>query len=81
MIIITEKYRVLAQNDFILKGQCKRCGACCLRLNCQYLEFETLNDTKQAVCKIYNKRPVWCAIWPQIDDTLPDKCGFYWEKI
>ena len=81
MLIITEKYKIVAQDEYFLRGQCKRCGACCLRLKCPHLIFETVNDQRQAVCTIYTKRPVWCAIWPQIDDKLPPSCGFRWEKM
>ena len=81
MILITERYQIVSQNNHILKGECNRCGACCERLKCEHLKHETLDYVPRAVCSIYNKRPVWCAIWPQIDDDLPHGCGFHWEKM
>ena len=81
MLLVTEKYEIVAQDDLFLKGRCKRCGECCLRLKCKYLEFETLDGNRRAVCTIYMKRPVGCALWPMKDDKLPPSCGFYWEKI
>lgn len=61
-----------------LAGDCNRCGQCCEAVDCRFLEFEMFDDERRAVCKIYSTRPVWCALWPEPDDKIPDDCGFQW---
>lgn len=82
MLLVSEVgFKIVAQDDLFLKGKCKRCGQCCAIQQCEYLKYETVNKIKQAVCMIYHKRPVGCALWPMKEDRLPEGCGFWWEKI
>ena len=66
---------------YIRKGQCVRCGKCCLNENCEYLELGELST-----CKIYNndKRPDKCRTFPQAPPITIDSCGYYfldtWEN-
>jgi Fe-S-cluster containining protein len=57
-----------------LKGECKRCGQCCP--GCEHVSFD---EKKQAVCRIYLERPMWCAMYPTPDQKLYPNCGFHWE--
>ena len=63
-----------------LFGQCNRCGECCKRLKCEHLIMETLDDEPFARCSIYNNRPLRCFMWPDLEDAIPDQCGFSWNK-
>lgn len=73
----------------IRKGQCNRCGQCCIgktysepRIDCPNLEFKE----GKAFCKIYEDRPESCRDFPTSAEELtgfsiPIKnCGFYFEK-
>ena len=60
---------------YIRKGECLRCGWCCIQENCEYLEWD--GDT--AICKIYNDpdRPEKCKLFPEMPPILNPRCG-YW---
>ena len=66
---------------YIRKGQCNRCGICCLTEDCEYLEMN-----KIATCKIYNdnERQDKCKTFPQAPPITIDECGYYfldtWEN-
>ena len=83
MLIIDDDFRIIAHDDLFLKGECKRCGKCCyeVKKDCEHLRFETLDGKRRAVCSIYMKRPIGCALYPMKDDKLPEGCGFHWEKM
>jgi len=64
-----------------LKGECKRCGACCLNENCEH--FEMVGNL--ANCKIHDDsdRPLKCKLFPEMPPIMFKTCGFYfvdtWE--
>lgn len=64
--------RITAVNGKRLIGECQRCGWCCRNAHCEYLKMETLNGKVNAVCIIYNRRPIACALWPLPDEV--DDC-------
>lgn len=64
---------------YIRKGQCNRCGACCIIEDppCPHLKW----NGKIAICNIYNNpnRPLRCKLFPE-SPPIPsqfDKCGYY----
>ena len=66
-------------------GDCKRCGACCqLLLRCPY----GVDCAEGAGCKIYERRPINCRIFPLNNSDLSDRdlmapdqpCGFHFEE-
>jgi len=60
---------------YIRKGECRRCGACCLNENCQYLKF----TNGKATCLIHNSkyRPNKCKTFPQLPPIIFKTCGYY----
>jgi len=61
----------------IRKGQCNRCGECCVlridketgkKIYCEHFEFR---DGK-GFCKIYEDRPKNCRIFPVISKGYPE---------
>jgi len=79
------RFKILGADGNKLNGSCARCGACCETIECQHLSFEYVGEVhgkyrRQAVCGIYQKRPMRCFLWPLPDDDLPQSCGFHWEK-
>jgi len=63
------------------RGECNRCGWCCLYHSCPLVYFD---EEKNAVCSIYNNRPKRCKVFPEAPPILNPDCGFYfvdtWEN-
>ena len=65
-----------------IKGECSRCGKCCMRGVCQSLDFESLNGKKVAKCTSQWSKPWLCKIYPMNPyEELWDTCTYKWEKI
>jgi len=74
----------VAERKAARRGECARCGACCQLLHrCPWaLDCEGL-----AGCRIYEKRPVNCHVFPldgrdlaERDLVIPERpCGFHFE--
>lgn len=89
-VVNTAERRLIRQGGKVLKGACHRCGKCC-QINpvfpkkakqgqCKYLDWEKTGDRgTRAVCLLDTRKPMGCALWPEIDDKIPAECGFYWE--
>ena len=85
------EHRIMEQGDKVLCGYCCQCGACCIGTHVPYpkegggckrlLPHGTAEDgsTEKFICKVYRIRPVGCALWPEIDDKLPESCTYYWK--
>ena len=60
---------------YIRRGECSRCGWCCLKEDCEHLAWN--GDT--ATCKIYGdpSRPEKCELFPEMPPILNPRCG-YW---
>lgn len=80
-------------DTWIIEGYCSRCGQCCINPiynpgyndengRCTHLKYETLNGKVNYVCKIYEHRPVCCAIWPrELQDLIEnDQCTYKMVK-
>lgn len=87
MLVVVEwnhpTFQILGVGGDRLLGTCRRCGKCCENLNCEHLKYERVGKVhgeahEQAVCKIYNKRPIGCFMWPLPTTDIPDGCGFSW---
>jgi Fe-S-cluster containining protein len=74
------EFRIVSIDGQRLLGGCHRCGACCERAGCAHLSFELFNGQRRAVCEIYSHRPVGCALWPDLEDVIPEGCGYAWAK-
>lgn len=72
----TATWRIIDADGTPLLGECLRCGKCCEAIGCPELIYESHEYRIEAVCKIYNRRPFWCAVWPKPTDSIPDGCGF-----
>ncbi len=68
------------------QGECRRCGVCCkLLVNCIML---TQDDEGNYICKIHNRKPSNCNLFPidekdlkDRDTILPDvPCGYTFFK-
>ena len=85
---------IVSQQGRILKGECSKCGKCCLstgvpypdedNLRCRHLREKSDGDGMQIyICDIYSIRPVGCAFWPEIIDfennQVPEECTLYFE--
>ena len=81
LIVDAEKKRILMVGNSILRGSCKRCGACCLKTGCDKLGKEVMDGVEQYVCKEYFERPYRCWIWPMPEDPKLEGCGFWYEPI
>ncbi len=61
------------------KGDCERCGCCCL------LNKSWCFDFKDNKCQIYERQPFFCRIFP-IDQKdkeasgVSEECGYWWES-
>ena len=57
------------------KGKCKRCGKCCQKANCKFLEFD---DRGKACCPIHKYRPLQCRKYPRSKKELftHPVCGY-----
>lgn len=62
---------------YIRRGQCNRCGYCCLGGDkdepCEHLSW----DNELAVCAIYGNHPDACKSFPDNPPILTDRCGYY----
>lgn len=55
------------------RGNCKRCGACCIEEGCDWLEWR---DGKKAFCPIHDKRPERCRNFPAAPPIVYATCGY-----
>ncbi|GAI99615.1 unnamed protein product [marine sediment metagenome] len=68
---------------YVRRGDCERCGACCLVEECEHL---SINDEGLATCLIYNDadRPLKCKLYPANPPLNFETCGYYfidlWEN-
>jgi Fe-S-cluster containining protein len=86
-----DNYVLLEIEGHVLTGECNRCGACCMYNapfpdpfqdgRCKHLISDEVNAAGEPIfrCEIYNKRPVGCALWPDLDDPVPSVCGLAWQ--
>lgn len=67
----------LTDMRYLRKGNCKRCGFCCLgggkNKPCTDLGW----SGEMAICKIYGDHPSACKSFPDAPPILTDKCGYY----
>ena len=66
-----------------LRGECKRCGACCVQEECE--QFSPAKGRKKASCLIHEKgKPEKCLLFPELPPIAFPRCGFYfydkWES-
>jgi hypothetical protein len=71
LIVDAEKQRILMVGNLVLRGQCKRCGACCPN------ECEKKRD---GFCEGYYERPYKCWLYPMPCD-VKEGCGFRYEDV
>jgi hypothetical protein len=66
----------LPKPRYVRKGQCNRCGKCCLNEDCDHLEWL---ENGKANCKIFGKkeRPLRCGWFPQLPPIIIEGCGYY----
>ena len=81
LIVDAEKKRILMVGNLVLRGQCKRCGACCAAGKCEHLGKEIADGVERYVCKEYFERPYRCWIFPMPEDPKHETCGFRYEPI
>jgi hypothetical protein len=57
------------------RGECIRCGKCCLNEDCDYYT----HDGEKATCLIFGKdeRPMRCIWHPQLPPIIIEGCGYY----
>ena len=64
------------------RGECKRCGKCCIGENCEYLKIEN----GLAICVIHDdgNRPEKCKIFPALPPIVFKSCSYVfldkWEN-
>ena len=60
------------------RGECARCGACCMFLfKCPFLKFVEGNPNS-ATCKAYPFRPPQCRKYPRTrSEQIHHPCGYY----
>jgi hypothetical protein len=84
-----DRAAIVRQDGKILVGDCNRCGECCKVSPpypgedgaCIYLVKDQLVDGELVYrCDVYFKRPFGCALWPEVDDELPEECSLSWEE-
>jgi len=69
-----------------LKGECRKCGACCDPMACGHLKSEKFTNEEgitsdQRVCDIAWCKPGRCLLYPfDPYDKLNESCGFTWEQ-
>ena len=91
---VTESVTLENGEQWILKGECNRCGQCCEEVNmfieefktdcgkCNKLFYETVDGKRVSACSILWSRPAGCLIYSRDPyEALPEKCSFEWEKI
>ena len=61
------------------KGKCKRCGACCQKANCKFLEFDY---NGKAYCPVRKYRPLQCRKYPRTKKELftHKTCGYKFRR-
>ena len=59
-------------------GNCKRCGQCCLTVNCDHFEMGEV-----ATCKIHDSpdKPSDCELFPEAPPIMIKGCGYYFLDI
>jgi len=68
------------EQRYLRKGQCNRCGKCCIEENCEC--FEIVDGI--GICKIYDKpnRSEKCKLFPANPPIIFEECGYYFvDKI
>ena len=57
------------------RGQCNRCGVCCIKEDCEYLKIEN----EKATCLVFDKpeRRSYCKDWPEAPPIIYKTCGYY----
>lgn len=76
---------LVAERIAARRGECGRCGACCQLLHRCPWAIEC--EDGLAGCRIYEKRPVNCRVFPLGRDDLAERdlvmpehpCGFHFE--
>lgn len=64
------------------RGDCNKCGKCCLTENCEYYR----EKNGKGICKIFGKpeRPEKCLIYPANPPLNYKECSYYfydkWEN-
>ena len=63
---------------YVRKGECLRCGWCCLNEDPPCLHLEQLPDGKYN-CKIHKskERPLRCKLYPSNPPITHLECGYY----
>lgn len=64
------------------RGQCNRCGWCCLQEDPPCDHLERMKDGRYR-CMIYGEkeRPLRCRLFPEMPPILNDKCGYaFWDR-
>ena len=56
-------------------GKCKVCGECCR------IVIPGCPDFVEGKCKVHNKKPFACFMYPCFCKPMPKDCGFSWEQI
>lgn len=74
-----EKKATLPFPRYIRKGECKRCGWCCLQEDppCPHLFIDKV--TGKSTCKIHKSedRPEKCKVYPGNPPIVHPECGYY----
>jgi hypothetical protein len=90
-IVRLDNYTLVEMDGQVLVGDCNQCGKCCGPDGvppfpnddgiCKYLISDQVNEQGKRIyrCEIYRRRPVSCALYPELDDPVPDECSLSWE--
>jgi len=58
---------------YIRKGECSRCGQCCIVEKCEHLAW----SDNIARCKIYKNRFLRCRLFPEMPPIPFEDCSYY----
>lgn len=83
--------------EWILKGECNRCGMCCDDMpskyhpyiakrgkgkGCRFEYKEVLDNVKVSACKTYWCKPECCTLFPNDPhEDLYEECSYEWERV
>ncbi|MBU2541445.1 MAG: hypothetical protein KJ593_06060 [Candidatus Omnitrophica bacterium] len=62
------------------KGECKKCGRCCL------LNKSWCRHFKGGRCQVYERQPFFCKVYPidpkdkSMSGVAREDCGYYWSE-
>lgn len=65
----------LGMRNYVLKGNCTRCGRCCAEMKCRHLT----HDSGNAACGLGWLHPFGCRVYPLPEEERLEGCGLYWE--